>query len=185
MLSKMATWRPPDVNEQLKDKGDETVRIVLHCEPICLLVSDQRPPLTRYRSWAAAASKISTDTPAMMPRSSLVHHGRHQILISTLGCSARSSCTAYLLYNSSTYFHPDSVNMSTQNNDPKISRTETDSGRTNIETDTEINVAGKEPSAVAALPPEEGIKGWLCVFGSFLTLFCTFGFLNAYVDSQD
>jgi hypothetical protein len=29
------------------------------------------------------------------------------------------------------------------------------------------------------LPPEEGVQGWTCVFGSFLALFCTFGFLNA------
>ncbi|KAJ5381183.1 uncharacterized protein N7496_003611 [Penicillium cataractarum] len=27
--------------------------------------------------------------------------------------------------------------------------------------------------------PEESIQGWTCVFGSFLALFCTFGFLNA------
>jgi hypothetical protein len=30
-----------------------------------------------------------------------------------------------------------------------------------------------------SLPPEEGVQGWTCVFGSFLALFCTFGFLNA------
>ncbi|KAJ5689617.1 hypothetical protein N7462_004009 [Penicillium macrosclerotiorum] len=34
-------------------------------------------------------------------------------------------------------------------------------------------------SETVNLPPEEGIKGWRCVFGSFLALFCTFGFLNA------
>ncbi|KAF2726274.1 MFS general substrate transporter [Polychaeton citri CBS 116435] len=29
------------------------------------------------------------------------------------------------------------------------------------------------------LPPEEGVKGWLCVVGSFFVLFGSFGFLNA------
>lgn len=29
------------------------------------------------------------------------------------------------------------------------------------------------------IPPEEGRKGWLCVTGSFIAIFCTFGFLNA------
>lgn len=29
------------------------------------------------------------------------------------------------------------------------------------------------------LPPEGGIRGWLYVLGSFLCMFCSFGFLNS------
>lgn len=39
----------------------------------------------------------------------------------------------------------------------------------------EGNVPGDEPT----LPPEEGVRGWMCVVGSFMALFATFGFLNA------
>lgn len=31
------------------------------------------------------------------------------------------------------------------------------------------------------LAPEGDTRGWLCVAGAFLAIFCTFGFLNAYV----
>ncbi|RDW56590.1 MFS transporter-9 [Coleophoma crateriformis] len=35
------------------------------------------------------------------------------------------------------------------------------------------------PSSAPGIPPEEGVAGWLCVVGSSIGLFCTFGFLNA------
>ncbi|KAF2034217.1 MFS general substrate transporter [Setomelanomma holmii] len=33
--------------------------------------------------------------------------------------------------------------------------------------------------SVSNIPPEGGTRGWLCVLGAFLAIFCTFGFLNA------
>ena len=46
---------------------------------------------------------------------------------------------------------------------------------------------GEVPEAIAppvqaeqpAIPPEGGLGGWLCVVGSTIGLFCTFGFLAA------
>lgn len=37
----------------------------------------------------------------------------------------------------------------------------------------------QDKDAAPQLPPEEGIQGWICVGGAFLSFFCTFGFLNA------
>ncbi|KAJ5180736.1 hypothetical protein N7492_003946 [Penicillium capsulatum] len=38
----------------------------------------------------------------------------------------------------------------------------------------------ESPTATKSdLPPEGGARGWICVVGAFVCLFCTFGFLNA------
>ena len=47
---------------------------------------------------------------------------------------------------------------------------------------TKENVPSARPLQEGSdLAPEGGTRGWLCVAGAFLSIFCTFGFLNAYV----
>ena len=48
--------------------------------------------------------------------------------------------------------------------------------------------AEKETSGALSTPElaaEGGFPGWLCVGGAFLCLFCSFGFLSAYAESQN
>ena len=44
-----------------------------------------------------------------------------------------------------------------------------------------IEEGPEQKNDAPTMPPEEGIQGWLCVVGSLSCLFCSFGFLNAYV----
>ena len=43
----------------------------------------------------------------------------------------------------------------------------------------EAHKKGSEPTEKPAIPAEAGRAGWLCVVGSAIGLFCTFGFLAA------
>jgi hypothetical protein len=40
-------------------------------------------------------------------------------------------------------------------------------------------VVSESPALDSALPPEGGLRGWLCCAGGSLGLFATLGFLNA------
>lgn len=45
--------------------------------------------------------------------------------------------------------------------------------------ETEAATSGSNSDqGTKAIPPEEGLRGWLCVVGGFFALFASFGFLN-------
>jgi MFS family permease len=51
---------------------------------------------------------------------------------------------------------------------------------------TKENVPSERPlEEQSDITPEGGTRGWLCVLGAFLSIFCTFGFLNASVVAQN
>lgn len=42
-----------------------------------------------------------------------------------------------------------------------------------------IPADGEKSNEQPSMPPEAGLAGWLCVLGSTIGIFCTFGFLAA------
>ena len=62
-------------------------------------------------------------------------------------------------------------------NDPKLADSRTLNGNGVDEENTEA----ENPSPKKEIPPEEGVAGWMCIFGAFFAIAASFGFLNACV----
>ena len=45
----------------------------------------------------------------------------------------------------------------------------------------EEKAEAESPPPEKVIPPEEGVAGWMCIFGSFFAIAASFGFLNACV----
>lgn len=45
----------------------------------------------------------------------------------------------------------------------------------------EEKAEAETPPPKKELPPEEGLAGWMCIFGAFFSIAASFGFLNACV----
>ena len=45
----------------------------------------------------------------------------------------------------------------------------------------EEKAEAENPPPKKEIPPEEGVAGWMCIFGSFFAIAASFGFLNACV----
>lgn len=45
----------------------------------------------------------------------------------------------------------------------------------------EEKAEAETPPPEKAIPPEEGVAGWMCIFGAFFSIAASFGFLNACV----
>ena len=45
----------------------------------------------------------------------------------------------------------------------------------------EEKAEAENPPPKKEIPPEEGVAGWMCIFGAFFSIAASFGFLNACV----
>ena len=45
----------------------------------------------------------------------------------------------------------------------------------------EEKAEAENPPPEKEIPPEEGVAGWMCIFGAFFSIAASFGFLNACV----
>ena len=45
----------------------------------------------------------------------------------------------------------------------------------------EEKAESESPPPEKSIPPEEGVAGWMCIFGAFFSITASFGFLNACV----
>ena len=45
----------------------------------------------------------------------------------------------------------------------------------------EEKAEAETPPPEKEIPPEEGVAGWMCIFGAFFSIAASFGFLNACV----
>ena len=68
--------------------------------------------------------------------------------------------------------------------DSELADTTTLNGLPNDEEKAEVESPPPEKvPAAPQIPPEEGLRGWMCITGAFFSIMASFGFLNAYVSS--
>lgn len=74
----------------------------------------------------------------------------------------------------------DSVDAKTPRKDADLA----DSTTLNGDTVDEEKAVAVNPPPKNEIPPEEGVAGWMCIFGSFFAITASFGFLNACVSPK-